>query len=521
MGFGSSKKIKLNDIQNHQLKKQRERNICKILINDEDKGFGFLCLLSRSKTRILITDTRTLSEKDIKNKKDLKIMIQNKIISIDTNIPRAFYMAEKREIMIFEINEKDDLNEDNFLEFDNKMNTDNPNKEYKKVNIYLLPYELKEQNYPVGEIKSIDNKDYTIEHNCSNIDRDNFLAPILKLDNNKVLGFNKFKNNGIFLKVFLDEFEKNEKKLREQKKIQEEPKKIKIFKTPDIISKPSYIIILLEVKEKDINKEIYFFDAINNNRENGFMKEIEKSKKEIKIDITFPNQEQPKNIIFDNKFKPNIKGNYQLEIKLQKRIKDCGYMFCGCTNIYDIDLSNFDHSEITNMNDMFNNCINLKKIKFSNFEIKNVTDMSYMFNYCKNLKEIKFPKIDTSKVISMEGMFQSCENLEEINLEEFDAHHVTKLSSMFNDCYNLKQIKFSPKFITSKAKYMLWMFYGCENLEEIDLSSFSISHKNLKDMTNMFEGCEKLKKIFVREEDITKFRYNHRKIHELFKTRDE
>ena len=41
-----------------------------------------------------------------------------------------------------------------------------------KKEIYILPYELKDENkYPAGKIQSIDKRDYTIEHDCNNIDK--------------------------------------------------------------------------------------------------------------------------------------------------------------------------------------------------------------------------------------------------------------------------------------------------------------------------------------------------------------
>ena len=110
------------------------------------------------------------------------------------------------------------------------------------------------------------------------------------------------------------------------------------------------------------------------------MKEFEKIKDIIEIKIENPNN-QKKNINFGNKFKTNIIEKYQVEIKLPQNIKDCRYMFYDCKNIIDIDLSNLDNSEITNMSDMFNNCINLKNTKFSKSEINNVNNQSYIFCY--------------------------------------------------------------------------------------------------------------------------------------------
>ena len=38
-------------------------------------------------------------------------------------------------------------------------------------------------------------------------------------------------------------------------------------------------------------------------------------------------------------------------------------MFSTCKNIIDVDLSSFEHKNITNLNYMFGHCISLKSIK--------------------------------------------------------------------------------------------------------------------------------------------------------------
>ena len=48
-------------------------------------------------------------------------------------------------------------------------------------------------------------------------------------------------------------------------------------------------------------------------------------------------------------------------------------MFYGCKNITNIDLSNFDTKNVTNMSGMFFGFKNLINIDLSNFDTKNVT----------------------------------------------------------------------------------------------------------------------------------------------------
>ena len=57
-------------------------------------------------------------------------------------------------------------------------------------------------------------------------------------------------------------------------------------------------------------------------------------------------------------------------------------MFYECSSLKNIDLSNFNTQNITNMSYMFGECNSLKNIDLSNFNTQNVTNMCYMFFEC-------------------------------------------------------------------------------------------------------------------------------------------
>ena len=64
-------------------------------------------------------------------------------------------------------------------------------------------------------------------------------------------------------------------------------------------------------------------------------------------------------------------------------------MFQDCTSLTSLTLSNFNTSNVTNMNYMFYNCTNLGFLDLSGWDMSNVTDdMSCMFNGCKVLSKI-------------------------------------------------------------------------------------------------------------------------------------
>ena len=63
------------------------------------------------------------------------------------------------------------------------------------------------------------------------------------------------------------------------------------------------------------------------------------------------------------------------------------YMFSHCESLTNINLSNFNTQNVTNMSYMFADCKSLKNINLSNFNTQNVTNMSRMFSHCESLKK--------------------------------------------------------------------------------------------------------------------------------------
>ena len=64
-------------------------------------------------------------------------------------------------------------------------------------------------------------------------------------------------------------------------------------------------------------------------------------------------------------------------------------MFSGCWSLTNINLSNFNTNNVTNMSDMFRECSSLTNINLSNFNTNNVTNMWGMFYECKKLNKDK------------------------------------------------------------------------------------------------------------------------------------
>ena len=64
------------------------------------------------------------------------------------------------------------------------------------------------------------------------------------------------------------------------------------------------------------------------------------------------------------------------------------FLFSNNSSLENIDLSNFDTSKVTSMQQMFANMVQLKKLDLSSFDTSKVTNMSWMFSNDSNLETI-------------------------------------------------------------------------------------------------------------------------------------
>ena len=89
----------------------------------------------------------------------------------------------------------------------------------------------------------------------------------------------------------------------------------------------------------------------------------------------------------------NITDEYDFEqennviiLELHSGIKSCCDLFGYCSNISEIDLSNFNTQTVTNFRGMFSGCTSLTSINFENFDTSNAEHMDWMFNGSSSLQ---------------------------------------------------------------------------------------------------------------------------------------
>jgi len=198
--------------------------------------------------------------------------------------------------------------------------------------------------------------------------------------------------------------------------------------------------------------------------DNGYNNGIEQGKEEQKSLLTSINITENGNYINENGYnevivnvggdKPKVPNGISLKI----------------STFSNIDMSNWDWSNVYDWSNMFEECRNLIEIQNFPTDVE-ILASRYMFYACNKLTSI--PNLDTSKVTNMSNMFYNCNKL--TSIPNLDTSNVTNMSNMFFACGNLTSI---PNLDTSKVTDMGNMFYNCEKLRTITLNVNNVINMN-------------------------------------------
>ena len=172
--------------------------------------------------------------------------------------------------------------------------------------------------------------------------------------------------------------------------------------------------------------------------------------------------------------------------------KDSRYTFRGFTKAEDIDISNFDSSEVEDMAYFFYKMNSLRSLELSSFNTDKATDMTGMFAYVNSLKKLDLTNFNTSKVTNMSAMFHSMSNLDELKISSFNTENVTNMNGMFYGASKLASLELS-NFDTSNVTDMGRMFSGMSSIQQLDLSHFNTG--NVIAMNDMFSLMTSLTQI--------------------------
>ena len=170
-------------------------------------------------------------------------------------------------------------------------------------------------------------------------------------------------------------------------------------------------------------------------------------------------------------------------LKFNTAIEDCTFMFNHVYNIIEVDLSDFDASNVNTMFCMFQACTNLEKVNFGKINLSSLTSFYGLFAFCINLRIVNLSYIDTSHLDNIAGMFDNCQKIIYLDLSNFNTEGVIEMHKLFNNCksliyLNLNSTKFKLKDESVKSEDI---FYNTSSD-----TKFCINDANLREKLSSY-----------------------------------
>lgn len=158
-------------------------------------------------------------------------------------------------------------------------------------------------------------------------------------------------------------------------------------------------------------------------------------------------------------------------------------MFYQCFALEDvIDLSSSDLSGITTIREMFTSCYKLPSITFGE-NVLHTKTLGNAFRECKSLTTLDVHNIKVDNCTSLYGVFYGCINLESVDIRGWNELGInlsddTRISMnyLFNNCQKLNTIRGVEDINTSKVNLMDGVFYQCAALTSLDLRGWDVSN---------------------------------------------
>ena len=202
-----------------------------------------------------------------------------------------------------------------------------------------------------------------------------------------------------------------------------------------------------------------------------------------------------------------VRKDFKGKLHLPINSSTCSFMFVD-SNVHEIDLTEFDTTNVVNMDYMFLKADLGDRLKVNSstttqdngadrniltFNTEGVTSMSDMFKDCK-VKHLDLSSLRTHNVTDFSDMFYNCDSLIDLNVDGFDTSNAEDFNGMFHGCNKLTQLNVKH-FNTNSVLHMSYLFSGCRRLKVIDLEGWDFSQ--VSDANEMFGYCGKLEKIIA------------------------
>ncbi|MBO5003810.1 MAG: BspA family leucine-rich repeat surface protein [Clostridia bacterium] len=161
------------------------------------------------------------------------------------------------------------------------------------------------------------------------------------------------------------------------------------------------------------------------------------------------------------------------------------YMIDDSTDI-DFDISDWDVSNVTNMESMFMYCSKFN-CDLSNWNMSNVKNTNMMFSNCTNFNQ-DLSNWDVSNIKNSSMMFANCDLFEGNGIENWNVTNVVDASGMFYNCTNFN--KDLNNWDVHNMKNINNMFHGCEKFKGTNTNNWKFNHIKLVRMQNTFINCK-------------------------------
>ena len=194
-----------------------------------------------------------------------------------------------------------------------------------------------------------------------------------------------------------------------------------------------------------------------------------------------------------------LEGDLDLTNWIVNNVVNMNNVFRNTYVLNSVDITGWNMSNVTNIVGMFRGSTKLTNIYgINNSTISKPTNLSGVFMECLSLTELDLSNWDVSNVTAMAttflsaaGIFEGSTGLTSLNLSGWgDIHKSTNLRGVFQNCQSLEEIIGIDSFVNSFVVRLDNTFNNCKKLPWIDMSNWDTSNVDRFNLT--FQSCESL-----------------------------
>ena len=123
--------------------------------------------------------------------------------------------------------------------------------------------------------------------------------------------------------------------------------------------------------------------------------------------------------------------------------------FEGCSSLTEIDVSEWDVSNVYYGNSIFKDCVNLIELDLSNWSVKKFNSMGSLFSGCTNLRNVFMLNCDSESSSSTSNMFNGCSTIKLLDFSNYDFKSTQNINMMIGNCNSLETIIFDNPNLSS------------------------------------------------------------------------